>query len=66
MIMRDKRIIRLFTKVKCDFCDKTAEYDARTGIGAWAYLCREHFEKYGIGLGLGKGQKIIYVEQKTD
>nr|APG79819.1 hypothetical protein [uncultured bacterium] len=64
--MKDVRTVRLTNKVKCDYCSKIAEYDSRTGIGAWAYLCREHFEKYGIGLGLGKGQKIIYAEQKTD
>lgn len=37
-----------------------AIYDAKTTHqGKWAFLCKEHFEQFGIGLGLGKGQKLI-------
>jgi len=45
----------------CDICkDGTkAEYDAKTVFGVWAYLCRKCFSKYGIGLGIGKGQKLV-------
>ena len=64
--MKDVRTVRLVNKVKCEYCKNIAEYDARTGIGAWCYLCQEHFERYGIGLGLGRGQKIVYDEQKID
>jgi len=44
---------------KCNFCDKPAHYDGKTTMGPWAYMCEEHFKMYGIGLGTGKGQKLI-------
>ena len=44
---------------KCDFCSKKAEYDGKTWIGCWAYMCPDHFKQYGKGLGLGKGQKLV-------
>lgn len=44
---------------KCDFCDKPAHYDGKTIMGPWAHMCEEHFAKYGVGLGTGKGQKLI-------
>ena len=47
---------------KCDYCDKLAAYDAKTCLGPWTNLCHEHYAKYGIGLGLGKGQKLIVKE----
>ncbi|MEM2174129.1 MAG: hypothetical protein QXI58_00690 [Candidatus Micrarchaeia archaeon] len=43
----------------CNFCKKTAEYDARTIYGPWAYMCEDCFKKFGIGLGIGQGQKLI-------
>lgn len=43
---------------KCDFCPKEAAYDARTKMGPWAYMCEECFKKYGVGLGVGRGQKL--------
>jgi hypothetical protein len=46
--------------VKCQFCDKRAQYDAKTAFGSWAYLCDDHFELYApFGLGTGKGQRLI-------
>ena len=47
---------------KCDFCEKQASYDGRTVFGPWANLCEEHFEQYGVGTGVGYGQRLIYVE----
>ena len=44
---------------KCDLCSKEAKYDGKTKFGQWGYMCEEHFKSYGIGLGLGKGQKLI-------
>ncbi len=44
---------------KCDVCGKPAMYDAKTIHGPWAYLCQNCFKEVGVGLGLGKGQKII-------
>lgn len=49
----------------CDICKTlygvktTAYYDARTTAGIWAYLCDDCFEEYGVGLGLGTGQKLV-------
>jgi hypothetical protein len=37
-----------------------AEYDgATTPTGQWAYMCETHYRRYGIGLGLGMGQRLI-------
>jgi len=49
---------------ECNFCvefgnPKPAKYDGKTIFRVWAYMCEEHFKKYGIGLGLGKGQRLI-------
>jgi len=44
---------------KCDFCGKQAQYDGKTHMGPWAYMCSMHFRMYGIGLGLGRGQKLV-------
>ncbi len=51
----------------CDFCmedfNKTeATYDGVTVYGKWAFMCKYHFELYGIGTGLGVGQKLIKKE----
>lgn len=49
----------------CDFCKAshaTAAYDGKTTFGPWANMCEMHFQQYGIGLGLGKGQRLL---QKT-
>ena len=43
----------------CDFCHKVAGYDGQTKMGSWAYMCEEHFEMYGIGLGIGRGQRLV-------
>lgn len=47
----------------CDFCTELAAYDAKTRMGPWAYMCEEHFKTnaYTQSLGLGKGQKLIFV-----
>ncbi len=36
-----------------------AVYDGKTFIGSWAYMCEGHFQLYGVGLGLGRGQKLV-------
>jgi len=46
-------------KPKCDFCDNEAVYDAKTHKGPWAFLCEQHFQEHAIGLGIGKGQKLV-------
>jgi hypothetical protein len=47
-------------KFTCDMCkNEPALYDAKTRMGCWAYLCNGCYCQWGIGLGLGKGQKLI-------
>ena len=43
----------------CDFCDELHEWfvDGATEAGSWAIMCPTHFGRFGVGLGLGKGQK---------
>lgn len=46
-------------KTICDLCkNKEAHFDGKTTFGPWAYMCQQCFTRYGIGLGLGKGQKL--------
>jgi hypothetical protein len=45
-------------------CDMDAEHgpalvDGRTGFGPWAFMCAACFAKYGVGLGLGQGQRLV-------
>jgi hypothetical protein len=49
----------------CDYCKQNgikrpARYDAKVKIATyWANMCPGHYKLYGIGLGLGKGQKLV-------
>lgn len=53
----------------CDICKydspppglpaQVAAYDGKTRTGPWANMCEFHFQQYGIGLGTGKGQRLI-------
>jgi hypothetical protein len=50
---------------ECDFkgtaspCAGHQRYDARLRDGMWAHVCEYHFQKYAVGLGLGRGQLLI-------
>jgi len=54
----------------CDFCrlengvENPAQYDGRTIYGRWSYMCQMHFRKYGTGLGLGRGQRLILMKEE--
>jgi hypothetical protein len=37
----------------------TAHYDGKTIEGPWAYMCEDCFRDYGIGLGTGRGQRLV-------
>jgi len=55
----------------CSFCEmegktKPAEYDGRTVIGQWAFMCQQHFDLNGVGLGTGKGQKLVLPIKRPD
>jgi hypothetical protein len=41
---------------------RPAYADAKTTLGPWAFVCREHFDADGLGLGLGLGQRLIVRE----
>ena len=43
----------------CNFCQEPAVVDGRTTIGAWADMCEEHYKWYGVGIGVGYGQRFI-------
>jgi hypothetical protein len=49
----------------CDICrvgqgrTTTAHYDGKTTMGPWANMCEEHFAMFGVGLGLGQGQRLV-------
>lgn len=62
--MKDKVIARYYgpTLPNCDICGAEALYDAKTVQGPWGYLCESHFRSMGVGLGLGKGQKLALVK----
>lgn len=47
----------------CDFCTERAMVDGKTRMRPWAYMCAFHFGKYGVGLGVGRGQKLVLVER---
>lgn len=47
----------------CRFCGNTAGYDGQTHMGSWAYMCEDCFQIYGVGLGMGRGQKLICLEE---
>lgn len=34
-------------KQRCDFCQEPAVCDGKTRIGPWAFMCKEHLNKYG-------------------
>jgi len=43
---------------KCQFCNKEAEYDGKTIFGPWAFMCEKCLKISGVGLGVGKGQRL--------
>lgn len=46
---------------KCDIHEgkHDAKYDGATTFGPWAYMCEEAFRLYGVGLGTGRGQRLV-------
>lgn len=57
------------TLPNCDFVHDnpvSAAYDGATVMGCWSFMCEEHFAQYGIGLGTGKGQRLILESEKPN
>lgn len=42
-----------------------ARYDGATVHGPWAFMCEAHFTSDGIGLGTGRGQRLILPTEKS-
>lgn len=57
---RNSTEVKMSSKKKCDFCGALAKYDGKTITGPWANMCDDCFGEHGVGLGTGKGQKLIY------
>lgn len=64
--MKNHTQVKVSELPQCNFCKQnpliqfqSAHYDGRTKMGPWAFMCREHFDQYGVGLGLGKGQELV-------
>lgn len=60
--MSEHKSVKVDKLPLCDLCqgDKLqAHYDGKTVYGPWAYMCKPHFERAGIGLGMGRGQELI-------
>ena len=58
-------IVKVAALPNCDFCGAAAHYDGKTKIGPWANMCENCFKKLGVGLGLGKGQKLVALVSAT-
>ena len=44
----------------CDICqNRKAAVDGATHQGPWGYMCIPCHEVHGVGLGLGKGQRLL-------
>lgn len=53
--------------MRCNLCKEICSnyyIDGKTKIGPWAYMCLSCFKKYGVGLGIGKGQKYDTITGK--
>ena len=38
---------------------RPAAIDGRTTMGPWAFMCIDDYDRYGVGLGMGKGQRLL-------
>jgi hypothetical protein len=63
---KDWTVVEMTIIPNCDYCDDehtvtSAEYDARTYGGFWAYMCKLHYllNAKDAELGLGKGQRLV-------
>ena len=48
------------TPKKCEICEGNLEgafVDGKTKVGFWATMCLACHKEFGVGLGIGKGQK---------
>ncbi len=50
----------------CDFCNLQGRYDGMTTWGKWANMCSIHFAAVGVGLGTGKGQRLVLKTEEEE
>lgn len=56
----------------CDFCrgrggqQTEAHYGGRTVRGSWSHMCDHHFALWGVGTGLGRGQRLLTPVEAAD
>lgn len=68
--MTDLTSVTVTDYPNCDLCKAfrepltPAHYDAKTTQGFWAYMCTPHFQSHGVGLGTGRGQRLVKAEAK--
>lgn len=55
----DHTEVTVTTRPPCDLCGQPAYYDCKTVNGSWMYACTAHYDVYGVGLGLGRGQRLV-------
>lgn len=51
--------------VKKDPEPPLAAYDGKTTTGPWANMCEECYTGYGVGLGTGKGHRLVLIKEET-
>lgn len=52
---------------KCNMpnCEEEAEYDEKTKMGPWAYLCEAHHQEVGVGIGTKLEKRVKIDAPKT-
>ena len=69
--MSDHTVAEVSSLPDCDFCKRIgrstpAAYDGATRFGPWAFMCLYHFNSFGVGLGLGRGQRLLVEMEHND
>ena len=62
--VRGETVIWSSPEPTCDMCGaagvrERATVDGATWMGPWACMCDGHHKMHGVGIGTGKGQRII-------
>ena len=53
--------VEIASPIKCDLCPAPqALVDGKTTTGIWADMCIPCFSAHGVGLGVGRGQALIW------
>lgn len=63
---KDGTVTEVLSLPDCDICrargfnpPHKAHYDGKTFGGPWAHMCEAHFDVVGVGLGVGRGQRLV-------